>query len=465
MRYIADLLPSAPMLILVSASLYFVLYQTLKKKREKPGFMKIFAEFTLTGWLVVSVYITQIMGFGNGEGEVFNIRPLHIFYIAFRYGSNNAGMVWQFLLNILMFVPLGFLLPIVFPKTCASWPRVLLVSFCTTFTAELLQIFTQRGTDIDDVIANTAGSLCGFALFTLLPIVPNFTKFGTIETPHWRKKAAIAAMVLLVVTAPFVAVMVADGHSEYGNLYYGHQQPRYVRLDGNVSKEAVTRAVYKYVPHTDIHILQERLMAAGGFHGSFEQDASGGWYLNDGEDKSISISPYQTWRVYDPARTNDTQVPGVVLDENEALIRAWAYLNLFGITPDIVRYEATQSRIDEGGCYLVFSSLESEPNQMIIGGVSLFLTAGGAPISISDGRIWGEYVQNTDCISPSEAIEIARDVGVGEWNGIAYISSVESDYAFIDDTGYLIPTWKINARFIAQSGDEYDWMPMIDAVK
>jgi hypothetical protein len=41
---------------------------------------------------------------------------------------------------------------------------------------------------------------------------------------------------------------------------------------------------------------------------------------------------------------------------------------------------------------------------------------------------------------PIETIEIARDAGVGEWNGTAYISSVESDYAFIGDTGYLIPT-------------------------
>ena len=124
-------------------------FYCVQKKREKPGLLTMIAEYTLIGWFVVFVYVTQLMPFGNGMGESFNIKPLHMFYIAFRYGSKNAGMVWQFLLNILMFVPLGFLLPVVFPKKCASWPRVLLFSFCTTFATELVQLFTKRGTDMN----------------------------------------------------------------------------------------------------------------------------------------------------------------------------------------------------------------------------------------------------------------------------------------------------------------------------
>jgi hypothetical protein len=64
-----------------------------------------------------------------------------------------------------------------------------------------------------------------------------------------------------------------------------------------------------------------------------------------------------------------------------------------------------------------------------------------------------------------DSIKIAQDVGVGEWNGIAYISSVESEYAFLEDTGYLIPIWNINARFVDTLGNEHSWKPQISAIK
>ena len=85
-------------------------------------------------------------------------------------------------------------------------------------------------------------------------------------------------------------------------------------------------------------------------------------------------------------------------------------------------------------------------------------------MSISDGRICGEYVRDVDCISPYDAIGIAQDVGVGECDGTAHISSVETDYTLIDETGYLIPVWKINALLKVESGNEYNWLPVVDAI-
>ena len=465
MSHVVDLLPKAPFFALAAMVVYFAIFVSQRERRGNPKMINIAAEYVLIGWLIVFVYVTQVMSFGNGMGELFNIRPLHMFYIAFSYGSNNAGMVWQFLLNILMFVPLGFLLPVVFPKRCATWPRVLLVSFCVTLATELLQLFTRRGTDIDDVIANTAGGLCGFALFAVMYLLTNFIKRHKTDIPYMGRKAVIGAAVLMATAAPFVAVSITDGLSEYGNLYYGHNQPRYIEIDGNISKEAEARAVYKYAPRMKISALQKKLIEASGFEGQFAQSPYGGWELSGSENETIFISPYQTWSVNYPSRFDDVPASGVVLNEDEALTRAWSYLSLFGITPDIVHYEAFISRFDNNDYDLVFSSAEVNENQVVIGEVSVFLTIDGELMSISDGRILGEYVQDVDCISPFGAIEIARDVGVGESNGTAHISSIESDYAFIDKTGYLIPAWKIIARLEMESGSVYDWLPVINAVK
>ena len=160
--------PIFPTAALAAFAIYIVLYHVSLKKRKKPTRQSILAEFTLVGWFVVFIYVTQLKSFGNGFGALYNLTPLVPFHTAFRFGSNNAGMIWQFLLNILMFVPLGFLLPIVFPLKCRTGTRVMLISFCTSRAPELLQLVATRGTDIDDLIAHTVGGVCGFALHLVL---------------------------------------------------------------------------------------------------------------------------------------------------------------------------------------------------------------------------------------------------------------------------------------------------------
>lgn len=66
--------------------------------------------------------------------------------------------------NILMFIPLGFLLPKVFPKL-VSLPRVLLATAAIITAVELIQLFTLVGScDIDDLILNVTGSAMGYWL-------------------------------------------------------------------------------------------------------------------------------------------------------------------------------------------------------------------------------------------------------------------------------------------------------------
>ena len=66
--------------------------------------------------------------------------------------------------NVIMFIPLGFLLPRVFPKL-SSLPRVLLATAAIITAVELLQLFTLVGScDIDDLILNILGSATGYGL-------------------------------------------------------------------------------------------------------------------------------------------------------------------------------------------------------------------------------------------------------------------------------------------------------------
>ena len=70
--------------------------------------------------------------------------------------------------NIIMFIPLGFLLPKVFPKL-SSLPRVLLATAVIITAVEIIQLFTLVGScDIDDLILNVVGSAIGYWFHKLI---------------------------------------------------------------------------------------------------------------------------------------------------------------------------------------------------------------------------------------------------------------------------------------------------------
>ena len=66
--------------------------------------------------------------------------------------------------NVVMFIPLGLLLPRVFPKL-TSLPRVLLTTAGIITVVEIIQLFTLVGScDIDDLILNVIGAAIGYRL-------------------------------------------------------------------------------------------------------------------------------------------------------------------------------------------------------------------------------------------------------------------------------------------------------------
>lgn len=66
-------------------------------------------------------------------------------------------------LNVLLFVPLGLGLPVLWEKY-RTGKQTILFGLGLSLTIELLQIFTFRATDVNDLITNTLGTALGFML-------------------------------------------------------------------------------------------------------------------------------------------------------------------------------------------------------------------------------------------------------------------------------------------------------------
>ncbi|MFJ5770083.1 VanZ family protein [Psychrobacillus sp. NPDC093180] len=70
--------------------------------------------------------------------------------------------------NILIFIPLGIFLPILF-KRYTSFSKAITFSILVSFTIEALQFLLQIGQfDIDDLILNSIGSIVGFLFIKLI---------------------------------------------------------------------------------------------------------------------------------------------------------------------------------------------------------------------------------------------------------------------------------------------------------
>lgn len=70
-------------------------------------------------------------------------------------------------LNIILFIPLGFLLPLLYRKF-QNAKRIVLTGFLFSLSIEIVQMFGWGATDINDLLTNTAGACTGYWIYGLL---------------------------------------------------------------------------------------------------------------------------------------------------------------------------------------------------------------------------------------------------------------------------------------------------------
>lgn len=132
-------------------------------------------------------------------------------YIRFDPNFNFVPFAYMFsdftnsFLNVLLFLPLGGLLPL-FWKDFKKFLPTVLFGFCTSLLIEVLQLFTLRATDVNDLMTNTLGTVIGWCCARcLLRLVPGIV-------PGWKTKEVFvvcgAAFAVMFFAQPFLAELV-----------------------------------------------------------------------------------------------------------------------------------------------------------------------------------------------------------------------------------------------------------------
>lgn len=88
------------------------------------------------------------------------------YYLGIRTGSWNLFFM-NVIGNICVFIPFGILLPKLFVR-CKNIFLTVLLSFELSLCVEIIQLVTKVGSfDVDDLLLNTMGGLCGFLIYTI----------------------------------------------------------------------------------------------------------------------------------------------------------------------------------------------------------------------------------------------------------------------------------------------------------
>lgn len=104
----------------------------------------------------------------NLLGEI-NLIPGKVFLDTYFECIRNE--YWPYFLinfvgNICLFIPIGFLIPILWENI--SNKKIITISILSSMFIELCQLPQARGTDIDDIWINLLGALLGYGIYFLL---------------------------------------------------------------------------------------------------------------------------------------------------------------------------------------------------------------------------------------------------------------------------------------------------------
>ena len=135
--------------------LYFL---WLRKSGTPQNLLHTFAVFVFGYYLFGLLTVT-----GIGYTSTIAFRP-NISWIPF------VGIITgpiDTILNIVLFVPLGFFLPLSYQKY-HSVKTVALTGFLLSLSVEIVQMFGWGSSDINDLITNTAGACLGYLAYCLL---------------------------------------------------------------------------------------------------------------------------------------------------------------------------------------------------------------------------------------------------------------------------------------------------------
>lgn len=190
---------------------FLIVLVLLRSKQKKKGVS--YTRYSFIAMIVFAVYLVGVYHF-TGAGTIydglmyqFEWRQDQFNWIPF---SNNIDVV-AYILNVVLLIPLGLLVPIIWEKL-NKFSNILATGFMFTILIEASQLLNNRRTDIDDIILNVLGAVVGFGLFKL---------FDKITKPKFYVKNPIVAELMISIVVVFLGRFFLYNEMGLAKILYG----------------------------------------------------------------------------------------------------------------------------------------------------------------------------------------------------------------------------------------------------
>ncbi|MDD4311142.1 MAG: VanZ family protein [Eubacteriales bacterium] len=188
------------------------LYRVLHTVDQTKGIAE--PRYRLVMILALSAYVAGVFYF-TGAGTVYDIRQYGLGAMALRVNliPFSAGPIdtTGYLLNVVLFLPLGFLLPLIWPEKDHIWDAFF-AGLAFSLLIELSQLLNLRATDIDDLLLNTVGAEFGYALYRV---------YAAITQRKKRAKTGLRAEALLYFAVMFLGRFLLFNEFGFAKILYG----------------------------------------------------------------------------------------------------------------------------------------------------------------------------------------------------------------------------------------------------
>lgn len=185
---------------------YIIIYKKIMKGTKTISKSKFVLYGISIAYIIVVIGAT-FLSRGNGYGTI----NLHLFS-SYRqaYNQMQISLFRNIILNILLFVPLGFLLPFYSKKLQKSYITIL-VGVVTTLVIEIIQYITGMGIfEIDDIFNNTVGTIIGYCIFMI---------GKCLWTKENRKMIIVYLLPSIITVLSFLGIYINYERQEFGNLH------------------------------------------------------------------------------------------------------------------------------------------------------------------------------------------------------------------------------------------------------
>lgn len=179
-----------PLFCILLPCMLYVLIQT-KGFHRRTNFIHMI-------WVFIFLYYVYLVLETTGIGTIWEIGLYpgmklqeEINLIPFR-----DGISLSMILNVVMFMPLGFLLPLLW-KEYQSLVRTAIIGFCFSCGIEFCQLFNRRVSDVDDLLMNTLGAIFGWLIWIVSSRITHL-KYGRRNQGFGGKEGAVYLALSLV---------------------------------------------------------------------------------------------------------------------------------------------------------------------------------------------------------------------------------------------------------------------------